>query len=91
MRLVRRRPCNVSAGENHWRLVMEHVQSLLSRKIEWQRKPAKAGEWYAVVEGALCELTMNDFPDEPMYTVAIHGQTLDLDDLPSGWVVPHRS
>jgi hypothetical protein len=70
---------------------MEYVKSLLSKKIEWQRKPAQIGEWFAIVEGDQCELAMNDFPDEPAYTVAVRDQTLDLDDLPSGWVVPHGS
>jgi hypothetical protein len=70
---------------------MNYVQSLLSRKIEWQRKPGQAGEWYAVVDGDRCELRMNDFPDEPLLTVRVRGQSLDLEDQPSGWVVPHGS
>jgi hypothetical protein len=68
---------------------MRYVHSLLPRKIEWQKKVGKIGEWYAIVEGDRCELTLNDFPDEPAFTVSVGDQTLDIEDLPTGWIVPH--
>ena len=40
-------------------------------------------------EGQKCELVMNDFPEEPLYTLSCDGETLDLDDAPPEWIIPH--
>jgi hypothetical protein len=38
--------------------------------------------------GCKCELVMNNFPEEPLYSVRCNGESLDIDDSPAGWVIP---
>ena len=59
------------------------VRDLLKVRIVWKR--VVPGRWGATVEGVACSLRMNDFPDEPLYTVSALGEEIDLDDAPQSW------
>jgi hypothetical protein len=59
------------------------VQDLLRMSLDW--KKAAPGRWEAVAKGTRCTLVMNNFPEEPLYTVAMHGESMDLDDPPPSW------
>jgi hypothetical protein len=61
------------------------VRDLLTLKVAWQR--VSPGHWLATVGGEECSLTMNDFPDERLYTVRAFGETLDIDDAPDSWTI----
>ncbi len=63
------------------------IRKLLSEKISWIEKSGKA-KWWASCLGKKCELTMNNFPEEPLYTVRCDGESMDIDDLPPNWSVP---
>ncbi|MDB6053215.1 MAG: hypothetical protein JWN25_738 [Verrucomicrobiales bacterium] len=63
------------------------IQDLLTERIMWLKTPERP-QWSAKVCDELCELTMNDFPEEPLYTVRWRGQSMDIDDAPSSWVIP---
>lgn len=56
-------------------------KDLLRLHIRW--KKLAPGRWEARVTETVCTLTMNDFPEEPLYTVRVAGQSLDLDDAPA--------
>jgi hypothetical protein len=43
-----------------------------------------------MVGGEKCQLLMNDFPDEPLYTLKWRGTSLDLDDSPPSWKIPRQ-
>jgi hypothetical protein len=43
------------------------------------------GRWTAQVNGHQCVLTMNNFPEEPLYTATVDEKQIDLDDAPSQW------
>lgn len=59
---------------------------LLSRSINWIRaEPSDESRWYAVIDGQRCILQMNDFPDEPLLTVSVGGESLDVEDIPPTW------
>jgi hypothetical protein len=60
-------------------------KELLLLPIRW--KKVAVGRWEAQVDQHACVLTMNDFPDEPLFTVAIDGQHLDIDDPPKTWTI----
>jgi hypothetical protein len=62
---------------------------LLSRAINWIRAEPSEPGWYAVVDGQRCVLRMNDFPDEPLLTVTVGGESLDVEDAPPTWKVPY--
>jgi hypothetical protein len=66
---------------------MNDIKSLFKRRINWQSTKSGRAEWYAYVDGDKCNLHMNDFPDEPLYTLAYKGQSIDFDDKPIGWIV----
>lgn len=58
-------------------------RELLLLPIHWRR--ISEGRWCASVSGHECSLRMNDFPEEPLYTIVVHEQCLDIDDPPQGW------
>jgi len=64
------------------------ARDLLHLSIDWRE--TKPGTWVATVDGVECVLTMNDFPDEPLYTVHALGETFDLDDPPSAWRIEFK-
>jgi hypothetical protein len=69
---------------------MENTESLFSRSIDWQsEKPGGRGpEYYAYVDGKKWRLRMNDFPEEPLFTLIVGEQTIDFDDRPPTWTLP---
>lgn len=67
---------------------MENPRSILnlpSLALEWRR--VAPGSWLTSFAGEDCSLTMNDFPDEPLYTVRAFGESVDLDDPPIAWTL----
>lgn len=69
---------------------MDDIPALFRRRIAWQSvNPGGEGpEYYTYINGHRCEIRMNDFPDEPMYTLRFRGQSLDFDNRPSSWTFP---
>ena len=63
------------------------VSELLSQRIQWRKPEGSSVTWSAVVNGEACTLVMNDFPDEPLYTVTSRGTSFDIDELPSCWSI----
>lgn len=39
----------------------------------------------------ICYLRMNDFPNEPLWTLFYNGETKDLEDTPALWKINYRS
>lgn len=58
-------------------------RELLLLPIHWRKK--SEGHWSASVRGHECSLRMNDFPEEPLYTIVVHEKSLDIDDAPQCW------
>ncbi|MBN1959657.1 MAG: hypothetical protein JW841_01815 [Deltaproteobacteria bacterium] len=63
------------------------IADFLNLPIAW-KKQADTPVWSAVVAGESCCLEMNDFPDEPLYTLTWREQSLDIDDKPDIWAIP---
>jgi len=63
------------------------IEDLLTMPIAWLKHPDKP-QWSALVFDEVCELRMNDFPDEPLYTVTWCGQALDIEEAPRSWTIP---
>lgn len=66
---------------------VKEIRDLLAIPIAWSKAPGQAS-CSAVLDNESCRLTLNDFPDEPLYTVHWRGQKLDLDDAPEAWTIP---
>ena len=58
---------------------------LLAMTIRWQDRGP--GTWFATVGGVVCTLEMNDFPEEPLYTVRVGDSSADMDDAPKTWTL----
>ncbi len=65
---------------------LQKIQDLKAIKIRWSPAKGKTS-WAASVLGEQCELRMNDFPDEPLYTVSWRDERFDIDDLPAHWLI----
>lgn len=63
------------------------IEDLLNAKLAWI-KEAGCPRWKALHDGEKCELIMNDFPSEPLYTIRWRSMSLDLDDSPLSWSIP---
>ena len=62
------------------------IHDLFNESIVW----TEVGdcEFNSRVDNYECNLRINDFPDEPMYTLTYKGGAIDFDDKPSNWIVP---
>ena len=67
---------------------IQKIDDLLRTPITWKKIQARP-QWTCEVDGEPCELQMNNFPEESLYTVKWRGQALELDDQPGCWVIPH--
>jgi hypothetical protein len=63
------------------------IHNLLHARISWLKSSGQP-KWKAMHNGQKCELVMNNFPEEPLYTLKCGNETLDLDDSPAGWIIP---
>ena len=63
------------------------IHDLLYSSINWI-KPVGSPRWVSTCFGDRCELSLNDFPDEPMYTLKWRGEQIDFDDTPKLWIIP---
>ena len=56
---------------------------LLAMRIIWHK--VRVGEWETIVDGEKYGLAMNDFPEEPLYTVHHEGGSFDVEEKPAQW------
>lgn len=62
------------------------IDEIQRKEIKWER--VKVGEYVATYRGQKCILVMNDFPDEPLYTLTYNNESVDFDDKPPCWFIP---
>ena len=60
------------------------IKDLLKTNLEWIEV---AGGFEVKINGYTYLLKVNDFPDESMYTLYCNNQSIDLDDVPSCWLL----
>lgn len=78
----------IKFGRSSRNEMITDINQLLKTNISWKDEVAGGIEFYAYVGADLCQLTMNDYPDEPLYTLRWQDKSVELDDRPSGWVLP---
>lgn len=61
------------------------IEQILQKPVTWREEVPSGVEFFSYVDGDLCQLTMNDYPDEPLYTLRWKESSLDIDDRPSSW------
>ena len=57
------------------------------RTIIWKKHLQSVRYWFAEIEGHNAFLRMNNFPEEPLYTLISNNMIKDYDDLPVNWVI----
>ena len=71
---------------------MKNIKDLLKEKLIWVQDPTMGiifiSEQYPKEE---CYLRMNDFPDEPFWTLFYRGERIDFDDDPQNWTIKYTS
>lgn len=55
--------------------------------IIWQQHPSSQKCWIASIGDRTLYLRMNNFPEEPMYTLISSAMIEDFDDLPDKWIL----
>ncbi|MES2738520.1 MAG: hypothetical protein V4672_19525 [Verrucomicrobiota bacterium] len=61
------------------------IEQLLTTRIVWNEEVRGGVEFFAYLEGGLCQLTMNNFPEKSLYSLRWHDSVLHVDDVPAGW------
>ena len=67
------------------------ITDVLDAKVVWHEVSPRGVEVEAIINGVRVRLRMNDFPDNPLYTLIMGDESLDLEDAPECWVLPWRS
>jgi hypothetical protein len=68
--------------------MITNIIQLFVKPIQWIPEVPGGIEFYAYLEGDLCQLTLNDFPEEPLYTLRWKDASLDFNDRPGCWYIP---
>lgn len=68
------------------------IDDLLNRELNW--KPILKSERDFLceeIEKSECFLRMNNFPEEPLWTLFCSGENINFDDTPKKWKITYRS
>jgi hypothetical protein len=72
--------------------MVKNINQLLKEKLKWKSDPNSKRNFitdsYPKEE---CYLRMNNFPDEPMWTLFYQGESIDFDDELKNWNITYRS
>jgi len=66
---------------------MEGKIILWKEKIFWKKHPLNSRYFYFEDDKKIILLRINDFPDEPLYTLIDGLDISDIEDKPDGWVL----
>lgn len=61
---------------------------IFDRGIDWKLDDSGGPNFRASIDGEAYTLSMNNFPEEPLFTLRWKSESIDLDDLPSNWTLP---
>ena len=65
----------------------DKFQHVLNRPLVWQRTEDPIDRYKTLVDGQHWLVRINDFPEEPMYTLFIcEEEIVSFDDWPNEWI-----
>ena len=68
------------------------IEDLLNQKLSWKPIVDSKRDFYNPdFSTDECYLRMNNFPDEPLWTLFYKGDSLDFDNTPVNWDILYRS
>jgi hypothetical protein len=69
----------------------DFLEQLRQAHINWEYTNDSKYVFFANFNGKTVRLRLNDFPDEPICTVIINNQEIDVEPFPDNWLLPtHR-
>lgn len=72
---------------NSTRYIIDEVQKV---ELTWIVTKSDPKIFEAIFLGEHVQVRMNDFPDEPLLTLFVRHESIDLEDRPSGWHFQHK-
>ena len=67
---------------------MKTIKQVLKEKTVWRKKHKEDTFFISdTYPEEVCNLTMNDFPDEPMWTLKFYDESIDFDNNPKNWEI----
>lgn len=67
------------------------LEALQDTELTWIATRNDPTFFEAVFEGEHVQIRMNDFPDEPIYTVFFRGEEIDIEESPRKWHLQHAN
>jgi hypothetical protein len=71
--------------------ISQFLNDIQQAKITWIATRDDPTLFEAVFNGEHVQLRMNDFPDEPIYTLFVRDKAIDIEEGPQVWHLDHRS
>jgi len=63
------------------------TKKLLEKKIFWKKNSTDKKYFYHYEDDKIILLRINNFPDEPLYTIINGLDILDIEDKPKEWML----
>ncbi len=71
---------------------MKFINQILKEKLNWKPMTESERDFVSdIYEKEECFLRMNNFPEEPLWTLFFKEESVDFDDAPSKWHITYRS
>lgn len=80
---------NSIAKRGEMKSVQDFLQALQNTELKWIATLSDPTFFDTVFEGEHVQIRMNDFPDEPIYTVFFRGEEIDMEESPRKWRLQH--
>lgn len=72
--------------------MFEKINTLIWAPLKWQPLINSNRDFVTdKYPGNICYLRMNDFPEEPLWTLFYKGESIDFNDTPSIWSITYRN
>lgn len=70
---------------------MNEINKLTKESMKWVSETDSGRYFYTdAYDKGICWLRINDFPDEPLWTLFYKGDAINFDDKPENWVIVYK-
>jgi len=63
----------------------EFFRAIQGANLIWLSNDSTSNVFHATFDGEPVRLTLNDFPDEPIFTLEFRDRRVDIEESPKGW------
>lgn len=73
-------------------MTLKNISKLLNEYIDWIPLESSKRDFITInYPTEICFLRMNNFPEEPLWTLFYHNESIDIEDTPEKWKIKYRS